>query len=273
MSLCRATASQLTQSGDSPHTVTCRPFAGCLRPPVPSVAPCPPDGAPPLGLRKSRGHNSPMSEGDHFVAGCPLCCCPSGFAAGFTLLELLVVLAIGAILAAIAVPSLRSLVAANQLSAATDTFAAALYEARSEAGKLGVPVALKTAPGAGPNWGLGWTSFVDTNANGIQDPGQTPPEVTLRTGAAQPATLQMISTGAAAAAFANVFWFDPSGRLLTTQGTPAAPAEFLFCQGGGPANGGAAKMVTVSASGRVRTARNNSSGVPLDDSGKPVPCP
>ncbi|MBV8208893.1 MAG: GspH/FimT family pseudopilin [Burkholderiaceae bacterium] len=212
-----------------------------------------------------------MPEGNRFFT--QLRCRPVGlagaFTAGFTLVELLVVIAIGAILAAIAVPSLRNLVAANQLAAATDTLAAALYEARSEAGKLGVPVALAATGG---NWNLGWTSFVDTDGDGILQTGQgSPPEVLLRTGGALPASLTMNSKGAAAAAFANVFWFDPSGRLLT-KGPPAATAEFLFCQGGGPANGGAARMITISASGRVRTAKNNSSGVPLDDGGIQVPC-
>src|ERR1700739_2686820 len=136
-----------------------------------------------------------MPEGDRFFAQLglfaqlvPSCCRPVGFTAGFTarftagftLLELLVVVAIGVILAAIAVPALTNLVAANQLAGMTDTFVSALYEARSEAGKLGVPVALKTANGAGTNWGVGWTSFVDTNANGQPDIGQgTPPEVIL----------------------------------------------------------------------------------------------
>src|ERR1700756_4625122 len=128
-----------------------------------------------------------MPEGDRFVA--PLCCRLTGF----TLVELLVVIAIGAILAAIAVPALRNMIAANQLAALTDTFASALNQARSEAGKLGVPVALATTTGGGTNWGLGWTSFVDTNANGQQDSGQTPPEVTLRQAPAVPPSYTMSS--------------------------------------------------------------------------------
>ncbi|HWY72290.1 MAG TPA: prepilin-type N-terminal cleavage/methylation domain-containing protein, partial [Burkholderiaceae bacterium] len=62
--------------------------------------------------------------------------------AGFTLVELLVVMVVGAILLAIAVPSLQGLFAANQLTALTDTFATSLSEARSEASKFGVPVAM-----------------------------------------------------------------------------------------------------------------------------------
>jgi type IV fimbrial biogenesis protein FimT len=193
-------------------------------------------------------------------------------AAGFTLVELMVVILIAAILLGIAVPAMQSLFAANQLSAMTDTFASAMGEARSEAGKFGVPVALTTT--GGQNWGAGWTMFVDTNGNGTLDAGQTPPETTLRTGAAMPGNYTMSSNGASAGAYAGKFWFDATGRLLDNTGAAAAAtAQFQFCQGGGPAAGGAARLITVSPSGRVRVAQNDAQGYPLDDSNARTACP
>jgi type IV fimbrial biogenesis protein FimT len=207
-----------------------------------------------------------MFEGDSSIAAV------GRLSAGFTLVELLVVMVVGAILLAIAVPSLQGLFAANQLTALTDTFATSLSEARSEASKFGVPVAMVTT--GGTNWGAGWTMFVDTNANGQQDAGQTPPEITLRSGSAMPTSYTMAANGASAGGFSGVFWFDATGRLLNNAGgTPAASAQFQICQGGGPPNG-RARLITVSPSGRVRIAQNNASGQPLDDNNNAVTtCP
>jgi type IV fimbrial biogenesis protein FimT len=194
-------------------------------------------------------------------------------AAGFTLIELMVVVLLTAILLAVGVPALQSLMAANQLNAVTDSFAGALNEARSEAAKFGVPVAVTSTVG-GVNWGGGWTIFVDTNGNGVLDSGQTPPEVKLRASAAVPSSFTVTANGASASAFGGVFWFDPTGRLLNNQrAVPTSFAQFQVCRDGGPPTG-AARLITVSPSGRVRLAQNNTLGQPIDDNGNPVTaCP
>jgi type IV fimbrial biogenesis protein FimT len=166
--------------------------------------------------------------------------------AGFTLVELLVVTLIAAILLAIAVPAMQSLLASNQLSALTDTLASALNEARSEAGKLGTTVSLNANSG-NTNWGsLGWTLKAPEVTSGTLN--------TLRTGAALPAGYTLYSD----TNLANVVSFDATGRLTSGAG------KFLICQNNGPANGGRAQMILVAASGRVRIAQNDASGYPLD---------
>jgi len=178
--------------------------------------------------------------------------------AGVTLVELMVVVLVGAILTGLAVPALRNLVTANQLLGLTDSFASAMNSARSEAAKLNTQVAFNPLPAsAGTAWSGGWTMFVDSNANGALDNGET----TLRLGAALPTGYTMNASGS----IGGVMAFDGTGRLVG-----GAPGLIVFCQGGGPWGGGAARMITVTASGRVRIAQNDSTGQPLDDNGNAV---
>jgi len=99
---------------------------------------------------------------------------------GFTLVELLVVLAVGSILLAIAVPGYAFMVNANRLAAVTNDLVTALHLARSEAIKRGTRVTVcKTgdAMAASPacsttaNWKDGWLVFVDGGTRGVIDGG------------------------------------------------------------------------------------------------------
>jgi len=71
-------------------------------------------------------------------------------AAGFTLLELAIALAITALLAAMAVPVFSSLVARQRLQATVEHLRADIALARQEAGRRALPVHLVFQPGS--NW-------------------------------------------------------------------------------------------------------------------------
>ena len=88
---------------------------------------------------------------------------------GFTLMELIITLAIAAIVLAIGVPSFQGMMRNNRAAAYTNEFVGALNLARSEAIKRGQRVAL--VPVSVGDWGQGWTVFVDVNDNGSFDDG------------------------------------------------------------------------------------------------------
>ena len=90
---------------------------------------------------------------------------------GFTLLELLVTIAIAGVLAGIAVPSFMSTIRSNSLTAYTNEFVTSLNLARSEAIKRGIQVTMTRKSATEKVWESGWDVFVDQNANEVYEPG------------------------------------------------------------------------------------------------------
>lgn len=95
---------------------------------------------------------------------------------GFTLIEMLVTIAIAAILMSMAVPSMRNLIERNSVADSVDSFVSAISHARAEAIRRGLPVTLcrstnaatsaTPACSADPAWEAGWMAFVDLDGDG-----------------------------------------------------------------------------------------------------------
>lgn len=93
--------------------------------------------------------------------------------AGFTLLELLIVLVVLGLLLGVAVPAWGRIVARVHAGTAREAITATLFDAQRNATVLGREVVICPASdGAcdgGSDWSRGWIAFVDANGNRLQD--------------------------------------------------------------------------------------------------------
>lgn len=89
---------------------------------------------------------------------------------GFTLIELVVTLAVAAILVTIGIPSFRDFIMNNRLVSQANEFAGAVYLARSAAIKQQRNAYITS--NSGTNWANGWTVWVDNDSDNVQAAGE-----------------------------------------------------------------------------------------------------
>jgi type IV fimbrial biogenesis protein FimT len=179
---------------------------------------------------------------------------------GLTLIELLVTLAIAAILVTLAGPSFVRMIKSNSMSGTVNTFLADVRYARSEAVRRGgrvilcrsdnplaaLPVCSTATSPTGKGWATGWVIYHDKDASDTITAG----DEILRVQA--PLTgIDSIIEGVATAS--TNFKFTATGRLQTT----ATAAKLKF--GGSQYTTALQRVVCVSAGGRPRIAGDGSS--------------
>ena len=159
-------------------------------------------------------------------------------AAGFTLIELAIVLAIVGILCRVATPGLSRTAAARALAAQSSEFVSALRFARSEALKRGMPVSVCAAAPGGPpltcqgpraaDWRSGWIVFADSRRRGVLAVGDPvlriqPP--LLRSGgvAGTRGSISFTAAGFSTDASSHYLFSPPA------QAAPDAPPSVVVC--------------------------------------------
>lgn len=176
---------------------------------------------------------------------------------GFTLIELMVTLAIAAVLLVVGVPSFVEFQRNSELTSQTNSLVAALNAARTEAMKRNTNAYV--IPGGSANkWSDGWIVFADTNRSGVVYDAAT--DFTVLTQSAAPAYFNSSGTGTANEATSPYVMYNSSGYPTTSAGAFGALTITLKRSDlTGAALQQQTRRIKIAKTGRVRTCKPESS--------------
>ncbi|HKQ12460.1 MAG TPA: GspH/FimT family pseudopilin [Steroidobacteraceae bacterium] len=169
-------------------------------------------------------------------------------AAGTTLLEVLMALAVIAVLTTLAAPSLQSLHWNSRRTAAVNGFLHTIFLARSEAITRAQIVSVCHSSdgqqcGAGADWNTGWIVFVNSDRD--DPPARDAAEPLLLSSAGWP--------GMSITSNRRAYSFRPVTQAVVN-------GTIVFCDARGSAE---ARAIIISHTGRPRVAQRDAAGKPL----------
>jgi type IV fimbrial biogenesis protein FimT len=162
---------------------------------------------------------------------------------GFTLVELLIGIAVLAIVLVLGIPSFAEVIRSNRLASQVNEYITALNFARSEAYKRGLPVIVCVANSAlndcdaSAGWSNGWLVFVDTNDNGSFNSGGTEP--ILQKGDQPPGSFTYTAS-------------PSTQRTITFRPLSVSPSNFSLEIHKSGCSGPEKRRVTVTSTGRIK---------------------
>ncbi|MFL9666003.1 GspH/FimT family pseudopilin [Variovorax sp. AB1(2024)] len=168
---------------------------------------------------------------------------------GFTLIELMVTIAVAAVLLVIAAPNFVAFQRNSELTSAANSFVAALSAARGEAMKRGRQAVV--VPRENNNWATGWTVFVDTDNNQQFNGSDI---LIVQQGALQ-SYFSATGQGTAQGSPAYVM-FNPSGYTQTSDSTfQSATLKIERNDISGAEKTNQTRIVVIAKTGRVRACQ------------------
>jgi type IV fimbrial biogenesis protein FimT len=191
---------------------------------------------------------------------------------GFTLVELMITLAIAGILVAVGIPSFSSTISSNRLSSYANEFVTALNLARSEAIRRGQNVVVRRI--GTQQWENGWQVFVDVdrsstaNTNTFNDDGdntlcEAGEDCMLRVYPALSGAFTLRGNNN----FVNFIGYTPIGISNNI-------GSFVICDnsdGNAPSQANTSKLITVNFLGRPHMGiDSDSDGIPEKENGTEI---
>ena len=176
---------------------------------------------------------------------------------GFTLIELMVVLAVVAVLQTLAAPAFSGVVTSIKLTTAVNSLLSSLWMARSESIKRNSRVvvcksASGTACASSGSWEQGWIVFHDANNNAVLDAG----EVVISREQALPSLVRLNGNSP----FVSYVSYTSAGSARYVSGAFQA-GTFTACVQSASAT--EARQIVINIAGRPRTVRTKVAKCPV----------